>query len=109
MFNIFQIYVCSVVDILDLSWSPNDQWLASCSVDNSVVIWNAQKFPGLCVSLFYCTRVSITLRFHVMKKKNSCSISYNVDNGFFRASCSTERPCGNGQGHYVGPCWQICS
>ena len=31
-------------DILDLSWSPNDNWLASCSVDNTVVIWNAQKW-----------------------------------------------------------------
>ncbi|GAB6030239.1 hypothetical protein CHUAL_005915 [Chamberlinius hualienensis] len=34
-------------DILDLSWSPNDTWLASCSVDNSIIIWNAQKMPDL--------------------------------------------------------------
>uniref|UniRef100_A0A2C9JMA3 Protein HIRA n=1 Tax=Biomphalaria glabrata TaxID=6526 RepID=A0A2C9JMA3_BIOGL len=32
-------------DVLDLSWSPQDVWLASCSVDNTVAIWNALKFP----------------------------------------------------------------
>ncbi|ESO91621.1 hypothetical protein LOTGIDRAFT_206663 [Lottia gigantea] len=32
-------------DVLDLSWSPHDAWLASCSVDNTVVIWNTNKFP----------------------------------------------------------------
>ncbi|PVD31725.1 hypothetical protein C0Q70_07143 [Pomacea canaliculata] len=32
-------------DVLDLAWSPQDVWLASCSVDNSIVIWNALKFP----------------------------------------------------------------
>ncbi|XP_002732568.2 protein HIRA [Saccoglossus kowalevskii] len=32
-------------DILDLAWSPHDAWLASCSIDNTVVIWNAHKFP----------------------------------------------------------------
>ncbi|KAJ8312148.1 hypothetical protein KUTeg_009521 [Tegillarca granosa] len=32
-------------DVLDLSWSPNDAWLASCSVDNTIVIWNGEKFP----------------------------------------------------------------
>ncbi|KAK2163973.1 hypothetical protein LSH36_71g03036 [Paralvinella palmiformis] len=32
-------------DVLDLAWSPNDMWLASCSVDNTVIVWNAQKFP----------------------------------------------------------------
>jgi protein HIRA/HIR1 len=31
-------------DILDLAWSPNDMMLASCSIDNSVMIWNGQKF-----------------------------------------------------------------
>lgn len=34
-------------DILDLSWSPADNWLASCSVDNNVVIWNTQKWPEM--------------------------------------------------------------
>lgn len=32
-------------DILDVAWSPHDAWLASCSIDNSIVIWNALKFP----------------------------------------------------------------
>ena len=35
-----------VEDVLDLAWSPHDVWLASCSVDNTVVVWNALKFPG---------------------------------------------------------------
>ncbi len=34
-------------DILDLSWSPADNWLASCSVDNSIIIWNALKWPEI--------------------------------------------------------------
>lgn len=34
-------------DVLDLSWSPQDKYLATCSVDNTILIWNAQKFPGL--------------------------------------------------------------
>lgn len=34
-------------DILDISWSYDDQWLASCSVDNMVVIWNAQRWPEI--------------------------------------------------------------
>lgn len=34
-------------DILDLSWSHDDQWLASCSVDNMVVVWNAQRWPEI--------------------------------------------------------------
>lgn len=32
-------------DILDINWSPHDQFLASCSVDNTVRIWNAEQFP----------------------------------------------------------------
>ena len=31
-------------DILDVSWSPADNWLASCSVDNTIVIWNTLKW-----------------------------------------------------------------
>ncbi|CAG4912875.1 unnamed protein product [Colias eurytheme] len=37
----------NVGDVLDLAWSPLDKWLASCSVDNSVIIWNAAKFPEM--------------------------------------------------------------
>ncbi|XP_033974150.1 protein HIRA isoform X2 [Trematomus bernacchii] len=32
-------------DVMDVAWSPHDVWLASCSVDNTIVIWNARKFP----------------------------------------------------------------
>lgn len=32
-------------DILDLSWSLNDQYLASCSVDNMIIVWDASNFP----------------------------------------------------------------
>lgn len=38
-------------DILDLSWSGNDAWLATCSVDNTVIVWNAEKFPEQIVML----------------------------------------------------------
>lgn len=31
-------------DVLDLAWSPHDAWLATCSVDNSVIVWNALKW-----------------------------------------------------------------
>lgn len=32
-------------DVLDLSWSPDHKFLASCSVDNSIVVWNAKELP----------------------------------------------------------------
>ncbi|XP_042235898.1 protein HIRA-like [Homarus americanus] len=32
-------------DILDVAWSPGDVWLASASIDNSVIIWNTSKWP----------------------------------------------------------------
>jgi protein HIRA/HIR1 len=32
-------------DILDLGWSPDDQYLASSSVDNTVRIWNMLNMP----------------------------------------------------------------
>ena len=34
-------------DVLDLSWSSKDQYLASCSIDNTIIIWNALKFPDI--------------------------------------------------------------
>nr|XP_058897107.1 protein HIRA isoform X4 [Kogia breviceps]XP_058897108.1 protein HIRA isoform X4 [Kogia breviceps] len=36
---------------MDVAWSPHDAWLASCSVDNTVVIWNAVKFPEILATL----------------------------------------------------------
>ncbi|KAL0979837.1 hypothetical protein UPYG_G00190480 [Umbra pygmaea] len=38
-------------DVMDVAWSPHDVWLASCSVDNTIVIWNARKFPEIVTSL----------------------------------------------------------
>ena len=38
--------ISNLLDILDLAWSPLDNYLATCSIDNSIVIWNALKFPG---------------------------------------------------------------
>ncbi|XP_050301277.1 protein HIRA homolog isoform X2 [Anthonomus grandis grandis] len=32
-------------DVLDLAWAPHDGWLASGSIDNTVIVWNAHKFP----------------------------------------------------------------
>lgn len=34
-------------DVLDLAWSPCDVWLASCSVDNTVVVWNAKQWQAI--------------------------------------------------------------
>lgn len=33
-------------DVLDMAWSPQDVWLATASVDNTIIIWDAAKFPG---------------------------------------------------------------
>ncbi|MEE6511429.1 hypothetical protein FKM82_017942 [Ascaphus truei] len=38
-------------DVMDVAWSPHDAWLASCSVDNTVVIWNVLKFPEIIATL----------------------------------------------------------
>ncbi|KAM4615984.1 protein HIRA isoform 2-T2 [Polymixia lowei] len=38
-------------DVMDVAWSPHDVWLASCSVDNTIVIWNARKFPEMITCL----------------------------------------------------------
>ncbi|QQP57887.1 Protein HIRA [Caligus rogercresseyi] len=32
-------------DILDLAWSVGDSFIATASVDNSIIIWNAEKLP----------------------------------------------------------------
>jgi WD40 repeat protein len=34
-------------DVLDLAWSTNDEFLATCSIDNTIIIWNALKFPEI--------------------------------------------------------------
>uniref|UniRef100_A0A8C2F679 Protein HIRA n=1 Tax=Cyprinus carpio TaxID=7962 RepID=A0A8C2F679_CYPCA len=38
-------------DVMDVAWSPHDVWLASCSVDNTIAIWNARKFPEIVMTL----------------------------------------------------------
>ncbi|XP_032594146.1 protein HIRA homolog isoform X2 [Drosophila grimshawi] len=34
-------------DVLDLAWSPNDYFLASCSIDNTIIVWDARALPNL--------------------------------------------------------------
>uniref|UniRef100_A0A1B0G8R1 Protein HIRA n=1 Tax=Glossina morsitans morsitans TaxID=37546 RepID=A0A1B0G8R1_GLOMM len=38
-------------DVLDLAWSPQDRWLASCSIDNTIIIWDVQNFPAMLAML----------------------------------------------------------
>ncbi|XP_063982200.1 protein HIRA homolog isoform X1 [Diachasmimorpha longicaudata] len=38
---------CHEGDVLDLAWAPHSPWLASASVDNSVIVWDASKFPAI--------------------------------------------------------------
>lgn len=38
-------------DVLHVAWGPFDNILASASVDNTVMIWNAEKFPELVTTL----------------------------------------------------------
>jgi len=33
-------------DVLDIAWSPGDVWLATASVDNTVVVWDVEKLPN---------------------------------------------------------------
>jgi len=39
-------------DVAELAWSPNNEFLASCSLDNSIIIWNGSTF-GLHSYLFW--------------------------------------------------------
>ena len=41
----------NITDILDLAWSPDDNYIATGSVDNTINIWNAQCFPQLVHSI----------------------------------------------------------
>lgn len=38
-------------DILDLSWSPTNNWLASCSVDNTIIVWNVGKWNEIVTTI----------------------------------------------------------
>ena len=41
-------------DVFSVAWSPTDSMLASCSVDNTVAIWNAEKAFQLLTVLRDC-------------------------------------------------------
>ena len=34
-------------DVLAVAWCRNDEYLATCSIDNTIIIWNALKFPDI--------------------------------------------------------------
>lgn len=37
-------------DILDFAWSPFNEWLASASIDNTVIVWDVpKKMPIVCL------------------------------------------------------------
>lgn len=38
-------------DVLDLAWSPKDTYLATCSIDNTIKIWDTQNFPQIITTL----------------------------------------------------------
>lgn len=66
-----------VPDVMDLAWSPHDAWLSSCSIDNTVVIWNALKFPG-------------EFDVHWCKDKTQTSIQRNLSQGSGENSLSAK-------------------
>ncbi len=48
MINFIKLYLIkNLKDVMDLAWSAKDQFLATCSVDNTIIIWNALKFPDI--------------------------------------------------------------
>ncbi|KAK6048300.1 hypothetical protein COOONC_14195 [Cooperia oncophora] len=34
------------MEVLSVEWSSDRRYLASASMDNTVVVWNAKKLPG---------------------------------------------------------------
>lgn len=38
-------------DVLDLAWSPNDLFLASCSIDNTIIVWDGRCLPNMLQTL----------------------------------------------------------
>jgi len=59
-------------DILDLSWSPTDRYLASASVDNIIIIWDAQNFPHI------VTALKGTLLIHLLPSTLNCASHLNL-------------------------------
>ena len=41
----FSIFSGHNGDVLDLAWGPGDVVLATASVDNNIIIWNAERMP----------------------------------------------------------------
>jgi protein HIRA/HIR1 len=35
-------------DVIDMAWSHDNSYLASCSLDNTIVIWDATTFGTSC-------------------------------------------------------------
>lgn len=46
-------------DIIDISWSPNDHFIASASLDNTIKIWN--------ISLEACKKVAVSTPYKELK------------------------------------------
>lgn len=39
------------VDVMHLDWSPDGRYLASCSLDHTIIVWNVLNLPEKCVTL----------------------------------------------------------
>ena len=70
-----------ISDVLDVAWSPQDVWLATCSIDNTIVVWNANKLPGTEITVFVmqiflpaiiCFCVPFFLLMYSVFKRTSC-------------------------------------
>lgn len=48
-----------LIDIIDITWSPNDHFIASASLDNTVKIWN--------ISSEACKKVNVNTPFKELK------------------------------------------
>ena len=49
LININTIFITLflAIDVMDLAWSPDSSQLASCSVDNTIIVWNATCLPNV--------------------------------------------------------------
>lgn len=63
-------------DVLDVAWAPHDGWLASGSVDNTVIIWNTNKFPERIAILKGHTGM-VKVRIKKRKFRNVCKCNFS--------------------------------